>query len=123
MQASGLLLLLLSGRSLYVHLRSREAESLLAHDWLLPAVVHDELARLAPYELPHRREGHVERQDGVVAQDLVLVLGSVSRIAVRSRELAPDGLQRTRVDGGPRRGDARCGCAAQLLELVLHLRW
>ena len=40
-----------------------------------PAVVHDELAGLAPDELPHGREGHVEREDVVVAEDLVDFFG------------------------------------------------
>ena len=37
--------------------------------------MHRELARLAPHELAHGREGHVEREDGVVAQDLEKLLG------------------------------------------------
>ena len=40
-----------------------------------PAVVHDELAGLAPDELAHGGEGHVEREDVVVAQDFVDFFG------------------------------------------------
>ena len=81
--------------------------------------MHDELGRLAPDILSDRRKRHVQRQDHVVAQDLVLFVCTGAGIAT-------SGGGRAALERGARRRDRRrrrLVARRDLLELVLDLGW
>ena len=82
-----------------------------------PPIVHAKLPRLPPYELAHRREGHVQREHDIVAHNLVQVFRA------RTVLVAVPPSRRTGVEGRARGvGRRRTVRACHLVELGLHLR-
>lgn len=87
---------------------------------VLAPIVHNELRRLpAPDILSNRGQGHVEREDHVVAQDLVVFVRSWPRVVSSRRG------EGSTLDGGAGCSDGGYGrsSARYLLQLVLYLLW